>query len=203
MSGTPAQKREWRRRPLLGYPVPPRVFTDAEVVAYFGGERVVCLLCGKACRNLGLHLRIHDITVDAYRERYGFAYTRGMVSRDSADAYRAAAFRTQNYLSIPLSKEQALAAARMPHRMSLEKHRRILDNAAAATAKTTGVVKYPPVSTSCGGCGKLFLAHRRQIRRGNPCCSAKCRGVAAMRARWGLRDQLPAETEIKTDASRL
>ena len=56
---------------------------------------------------------------------------------------------------------------------------------------------------TCVGCGQTFQSTLRQIRRGSPCCSPTCVGVMMQRARRNLRDQLPAETEIKTDAPRL
>jgi hypothetical protein len=66
---------------MRGYPVPPRVFSEDEIRAYFEGDRIVCLICGRTYRLLGVHLaRAHDMTIEDYRERYGLPFSRGLAS---------------------------------------------------------------------------------------------------------------------------
>lgn len=82
------ERREKRRRVLAGYPVEPRQFDASEVAAYFSGDRITCLLCGKTYRSLGVHLKhIHAMDEDAYRERYGLPYRRGLTSNAAHDCY--------------------------------------------------------------------------------------------------------------------
>lgn len=51
----------------------------ADVDAYLSGDRVTCLLCGMKFRILDTHLRkVHEISSDDYRERYGLPYCRGL-----------------------------------------------------------------------------------------------------------------------------
>jgi hypothetical protein len=82
------ERRAARRRVLAGYPVEPRQFDASEVISYFAGDKITCLLCGKSYRSLGLHLRhIHAMDEDAYRERYGLPYRRGLTSDAAHDCY--------------------------------------------------------------------------------------------------------------------
>ena len=53
--------------------------TKTEIDDYLGGDKVRCLLCGKLFKALPTHLeRMHDITADDYRERYGLPWKRGL-----------------------------------------------------------------------------------------------------------------------------
>lgn len=80
-----------RRQTMDGYPVLGHSFTKAEVDDYFSGDRIVCLLCGKKYRNLGNHLpRVHSMTGDEYRQRYGLPWTRGLTCEDSHAKYSSA-----------------------------------------------------------------------------------------------------------------
>lgn len=64
-----------------------------EIRAYFGGDRITCLRCGKSYRRLSVnHLhQIHSLTEDDYRAMYGLPWRRGLVSEASRAAYEAAA----------------------------------------------------------------------------------------------------------------
>lgn len=55
--------------------------TPEDLEVYLGGDKVECLLCGKAFKALGQHIsRAHDITCDEYREQFGIPYLRGLVA---------------------------------------------------------------------------------------------------------------------------
>lgn len=85
--------RKWRarRRVADGFPWAGKFTTREEVGQYFGGDTIVCLLCGRALRRLGIHLpRIHGISEDEYRERYGLPWRRGLTSAESHASYSAA-----------------------------------------------------------------------------------------------------------------
>lgn len=69
-------------KPLRGYPK-DEVFTSIkEVHTYLDGEKVACLLCGRQYAALGGHItRIHQMTSDDYRQRYGIPYKYGLASK--------------------------------------------------------------------------------------------------------------------------
>lgn len=55
-------------------------------------DAVVCLDCGARRRALGGHVRVHDLTLDEYRERWGYNRKTPLVSASSAEKYRQNAF---------------------------------------------------------------------------------------------------------------
>ena len=72
---------------LLEFPWLGRFETKTEIEDYLAGDKVRCLLCGKLFKALPTHLeRVHDITADDYRERYGLPWKRGLcgTGRDTA-----------------------------------------------------------------------------------------------------------------------
>lgn len=73
-----AWKRAYRRRALPGYPWDGRFESVDQVEEYLGGDLIRCLLCGKMYRSVGLHLSIHEITVDEYKLRYNIPYKYGL-----------------------------------------------------------------------------------------------------------------------------
>ena len=67
--------------PLPGYPWEGRFTTREEIDAYFGGDEIQCLLCGRMRQALHAHLiKVHDMTPDGYREKYGLPWMRGLTS---------------------------------------------------------------------------------------------------------------------------
>jgi hypothetical protein len=61
------------------FPWRGRFETKTEIDDYFAGDKVRCLLCGKQFKALSSHLgRVHDVTVDDYREQYGLPWQRGL-----------------------------------------------------------------------------------------------------------------------------
>lgn len=89
------ERRERRRVVLEGFPVAPREFSLEEVRAYFSGDKITCLLCGRSLRRLSArHLHdIHGINEDEYRVMYGLPWRRGLTSDLSHRAYSASALR--------------------------------------------------------------------------------------------------------------
>jgi len=52
-----------------------------QIEDYLGGEKIECLICGKKLSTLGTHLRrMHDWTVEEYKEHFGIPIGRGLVS---------------------------------------------------------------------------------------------------------------------------
>jgi predicted transcriptional regulator len=69
------QARELRRS--------QRFETRAEIDAYFAGDLLTCLLCGRKRRALVSHLTAahNGMTADQYREKYGLPWRRGLVGQ--------------------------------------------------------------------------------------------------------------------------
>ena len=84
-----AERRAARRAVMAGFPIEPTPFTLADIRSYFGGDRITCLLCGKTYKRIGAgHLhRIHSMTEDEYRLRYGLPWRRGLTSNTSHNIY--------------------------------------------------------------------------------------------------------------------
>ena len=77
------QRYAGRRAILDGFPVEPHPFSLDEVRAYFTGDVIQCLLCGKKYRKLGIHLtKVHEVAVDDYKAMYGLSWRRGLTSED-------------------------------------------------------------------------------------------------------------------------
>ena len=54
--------------------------TPEELAAYFGGDKIECLLCNKHFRAIGTHLMLlHNVSPDEYREMYGIPWTYGLI----------------------------------------------------------------------------------------------------------------------------
>lgn len=84
--GRAAKRWAQRRKVLDGFPITRPFKSIDEVKEYLSGGKIVCLLCGKEYKVLGVHLlKIHDMTVDAYRERYKIPWTYGVLSKKSHD----------------------------------------------------------------------------------------------------------------------
>lgn len=112
------QKAANRRAALPGYPVDPKPFTLEEVRAYFSGDRITCLRCGKSYRRLAIHLpRIHALSEDEYRSMYGLPWRRGLTCDASHAAYSAATKQriAEGYL-VPSSIANRAKAHQTPHR---------------------------------------------------------------------------------------
>ena len=55
-------------------------FTSTEAISeYLGGDRITCLMCGRSFKGLCAHLsRIHKMSTDDYKERYGLPFRAGL-----------------------------------------------------------------------------------------------------------------------------
>jgi len=83
------QVKKQKRQVKKGYPVINKFETIEEVNEYLGGDRIVCLLCGRDMKTLGGHLRqIHDnMTCDQYKKRFGIPWRRGLICKESSKNY--------------------------------------------------------------------------------------------------------------------
>lgn len=83
---TRAQKA---REVSSGYPRCEPFKTRSEIDEYVSGDEIECLLCGRAFKNLGIHLkRIHQMYADDYRFRYNIPAHYGLVGKSTSDRMR-------------------------------------------------------------------------------------------------------------------
>lgn len=91
VSNRTLRKFAQRRRKREGFPWGGKFETAEEVEAYFSGDQIQCLECGRTLRSLAGHVtRIHGITIEQYQEKYGLPWGRGLVCDESRDKYAAA-----------------------------------------------------------------------------------------------------------------
>ncbi len=75
------REKDEKQKILRVFPREGRFKTMAELDAYFSGEKIQCLLCGKWFNALGPgHLpKIHGVAADEYKERFGIPLGRGLI----------------------------------------------------------------------------------------------------------------------------
>lgn len=80
------QRRAARRTVLPGYPLAPRSLTREEIRSLFSGDKIVCFLCGKPYKKLGVHLlKIHSVHPDDYKKMFGLPWSRGLASGETRE----------------------------------------------------------------------------------------------------------------------
>jgi len=85
-----------RRMVKPGFPYPFKFKTKEEVDEYLGGDKIVCLLCGKEMLKLNGHIqRIHNIECDAYREMFGIPWMKSLQSQTTRDRHSTAMLRNR------------------------------------------------------------------------------------------------------------
>lgn len=73
-----------RRFVCESFPAPAAPMTSEQIESYFSGDTIICLMCGKNYRNVGIHLSaVHQMTPREYKDRYGLPYSRGLISDES------------------------------------------------------------------------------------------------------------------------
>ena len=86
-----------RRKVLAGYPIEEPFNSIHEVRNYLNNDKIVCLLCGKKYKSLGLHLvQIHEMEVDTYREKYKIPWRYGLTGVSSKENYRNNMLKTMS-----------------------------------------------------------------------------------------------------------
>jgi predicted transcriptional regulator/predicted ArsR family transcriptional regulator len=82
------QDAEIRRKVQPGFPVEQPFTSQEQIDKYLGGDRMLCLLCGRSLKVLATHLTtIHGTNVEAYKEKYGLPAGRGLTCESSSQAY--------------------------------------------------------------------------------------------------------------------
>ena len=89
MSRNDLNRHKAIRRVLKGFPYPMQLETYEEIKNYFRGDRIQCLLCGKPYKSLATHLvRVHGVSVDQYKKKYGLPWTRGLVCDQTWEIFK-------------------------------------------------------------------------------------------------------------------
>ena len=70
--------KQGRRTARSRYPWRGSFSSRQEVEAYFGSDKIQCLLCGQWLLALGHHLKTHSVSVREYKSRYGLPFNRGL-----------------------------------------------------------------------------------------------------------------------------
>lgn len=84
------------RRVSEGFPWRSQFSSRQEVDEYLNRERITCLICGREFSVIGhLHLRIHNITVDDYKIKFGIPLTLGLTSQGVKEKKRANLLKLQ------------------------------------------------------------------------------------------------------------
>ena len=76
-----------------------------------------CAICGEFRRSVGIHIRVHGITADEYRERFGLNKKRGLVGPDSYERYRAAAVDSDRASVLQAGSDIENLIAKRPKRL--------------------------------------------------------------------------------------
>jgi len=126
-----------RRTVVDGYPWTGTFKSREELDAYFEGDKINCLLCGRALGQLTTHInRVHGVQSDTYRERYGIPLRRGLCAKELTDRSREFHSRPEQIAHLARVRVPGMAAAAMKgHKMKLPKWR--LDEIAAQSPKAS------------------------------------------------------------------
>ena len=128
-----------RRRKKPGYPWNGKFTTNEDLEAYFSGDRIICLECGRYFRKLGgQHLeRLHNMSPDDYRAKYGIPWRQGLVSAGSSAAYsNAVTERLKDEGNLQRLRE--IAAAARPLTKTSKQRERVKATKAMMVERITG-----------------------------------------------------------------
>lgn len=62
----------------IGFPIRTPFTSIDDIKAYLGGERILCLQCGKPYKALNGHLRVHGMTSESYKKYYDLPWRSGL-----------------------------------------------------------------------------------------------------------------------------
>lgn len=73
-----------------------------EAHAYLAGDRIPCLICGKAYRAVCHHARLaHGVSAREYKQRFGLPLYRGVAAQDAREAWAASIRRSRSEGLLP------------------------------------------------------------------------------------------------------
>jgi len=96
-----------------------------DIKKYFEGDTVQCLICFKWYKSLCSHLRVHDITVDQYKTKFGLPFSKGLCGNTVSNNFRENAKRLRmegKILTGIISEEHAQKVHKTGHRRITPAH---------------------------------------------------------------------------------
>lgn len=79
-------RKKVTREKFSGYPRLVPFESPEEIERYLSQEEIDCLICGRRLRALSAHLaRIHRVSTDDYKLRFGLPYTRGLTCAETSE----------------------------------------------------------------------------------------------------------------------
>jgi adenylate kinase family enzyme len=82
------KNKEARRRVMPGYPKDFVFKNYDEYKKYFVGDSIICLLCGKHYRSLGVHLNIsHETSINDYKKKYGILWGKSLICNETREIH--------------------------------------------------------------------------------------------------------------------
>lgn len=117
MSRWHEKRKQQNHKVLPGFPRQDKLQAREEIEAYFDGDKIQCLLCGRWLKELGNHLRrIHDISPDEYKVRYGLPFSKGLGGESSKAKRREMAYKKMQEGRVPYVTEGSLRPKGKYHR---------------------------------------------------------------------------------------
>lgn len=102
-----ARKRAARRKVSDGYPMPP-LKDSQELLAYFSGDKITCMVCGRSLRTLAVHIkRIHGMSANAYKDRFGIPQGWTLSCRETTEIHSKISKKAVEDGVIAVSSDQA------------------------------------------------------------------------------------------------
>ena len=187
-----------RRKVLPGYPWEGEFKTKAEVAEYLGGDKIICLLCGAAKQKLGSHLlRLHAMSADQYRARYGLPWRTGVASAKCRANHKEA-----HSGDVEALRERA-AKSRAAMRVNPPKHRKLSQAILSSLPERVNYEGRKPVLAYPDSAFVEFIA---RMRSGRPATSVgqddDMPRVSAVHKRRKINPAFAAEFEAALAASR-
>lgn len=148
--------------------------TKEDLQRYLSADTIVCLVCGKHCRALNTHLRVHGITAVEYRREFGIPATCGLASPASRALYKAAVTPEKiESLRLEIKRVHERWAAQGDNRKM-----RVLSELCKISRDGKASTRNVVVELACPKCGRTFptkLFHPNQKFTCFDCATRKCK----------------------------
>ena len=162
--------------------------TKAEVDAYYAGDEIECLLCGRKLRMVGgSHLLSrHQISIQEYKEKFGLPNSRGLVCDKTRENYSFALkkrIKEGDETLTPFTPELAWRAQHSPKRQAPPYAKKALQGRGLSGLKKRGRIRAQSID---------WIKFMEDVR------SFGC-GLWGMRGRPGVPSYYDLEIKMKID----
>ena len=162
--------------------------TLEEVREYVAGDRIQCLVCGRYYRRLQfMHLAMHGMTADDYREAFGIPWKTSLTSARSREASSRAMtpdrIEALRRVGTKLSRRDRQHDERRPLAKAVR-------NKWKQSAKLGRYLAHQVITTTCVTCGASF--ETTALCATQPIHCEACTTPGALKARRAYRKQLEA-----------